>query len=158
VKYSVRESGAYGTAPVVMNSNPDECVVEEFASGVIRLEGNVGLNFCIAWAANLPARRNLTILGDAMGLSLPKLTLYGTSCGNLADITPTIIPLEKYGEMAFPGHCYLIENALLHLTKGEPLTVRPEETLNVTAALELFYRSCREQKESLMSDLLSSAP
>lgn len=150
VKYSLRESGVYGDTPVEMASCPDFCDVEEFASGVIRLEGDIGLNFCIAWAANLPAMRRMTILGDAAGLTLPGLKLYGRLGENLADIEPTVIPLEKYSKMPFPGHCYLIENALGHLINGEPLAVKPEESMNVSAALELFYKSCSEHKESFI--------
>ncbi len=151
VKYSVRESGVYGDSAVPMDSDPDACDVEEFASGMIRLEGDIGLNFCVAWAANLPAMRRMTILGDAAGLTLPGLRLYGTSNGNLADIKPQIIPLEKYANMPFPGHCYLIENALRHLLYGEPLAVKPEETMNVSAVIELYYRSCGEHREMIFN-------
>ena len=153
VTYSSRESGAYGNSSVTMDSDPDACDVEEFASGVIRLEGNIGINFSIAWAANIPAMRRITILGDSKGLTLPDLTIYGTEDHQMVDLRPKIAPLGKYEGLPFPGHCYLIENALDHLIKGTPLAVSSEETLNVTAALELFYRSCAENKEQFSSIL-----
>jgi hypothetical protein len=34
---------------------------------------------------------------------LPDLKLYGTSGGRLADTKPLVVPLEKYGNMPFPG-------------------------------------------------------
>ncbi len=65
VVYSASESGAYGDTPVSLDSNPDAC------DGGICFrrdpsQRDIGINFNIAWAANLPAMRRITILGDSM--------------------------------------------------------------------------------------------
>ncbi len=153
ITYSLRESGAYGNASLSAAVDPDLCDVEEFAAGLIRLEGNAAAQFKIAWAANQPPSREICILGDAMGATLPDLKLYGTENGNLADFIPIIPALEEYKDFPFPGHCHLIHNAIAHLKNGEPLMVKPEETLQVTAVLEAFYKSCEENREIFISTL-----
>lgn len=152
IQYSAKDSGAYG-GTVSVSADAESCDVEEFASGLIRLEGDASINFCIAWNANMPAMRSIRVLGDKSGLVLPELTYYGTGNGRMTDTKPTVFPLNQYADMPFPGHCYLIENAVAHLLRGEALIVKPEETLNVAAALELFYRSCAEGREVFRSEL-----
>lgn len=153
ITYSLRESGAYGNASLSASVDPDMCDVEEFAAGFIRLEGNLSAQFKIAWAANQPPSREICILGDAMGATLPDLRLFGTDGRNLTDFKPVIPPLEEFKNLPFPGHCHLIRNAVDHLQNGAPLMVKPEETLQVTAVLEAFYKSCEENREIFVSTL-----
>lgn len=151
--YNAKESGSYGSATPLDSSVVADCDVEDFASGVIRLEKNASVQFCIAWNANMPTTRNIRILGDQSGIELPKLTYYGSTDAPLEVRTPAITPLAEYTDMPFPGHCYLVKNVIEHLLHGSPLLVKPEETINVTAALELFYRSCREHREVFRSGI-----
>lgn len=147
VRYDAKESGSYDSSVSLNPTVTEVCDVEDFASGVIRLEGDASVQFCIAWNANMPAMRSIRILGDYSGLELPKLSYYGSVTDPLEDRTPAVAPLTGYADMPFPGHCYLVQNVIDHLTCGAPLLIQPEETVNVTAALELFYRSCEARRE-----------
>jgi|LSQX01.2.fsa_nt_gb predicted dehydrogenase len=147
------EAGAYGKADLGPMLSADECDVEDFASGTMRLEGGICLNFCIGWNANMPAERSITILGDKMGFKLPNLITYKTANGENIDIIENVPAGSEYSKMAFPGHCYLLDMVLDHLENGAPLLITPDETLNVVAALELFYRSCAAGREVFRTEL-----
>jgi len=147
VVYSLKESGAYAGVARQRTFDPADCDVEEFASGMIRLEGDLCLHFTIAWAANMPETNRMLILGDKMGIRMPEMELYGTLGRNQADSAPRLFELGAYDGRPFAGHCYLVQNVVGHILDGIPLVVRPEETLNVAAAIDLFYRSCEEGRE-----------
>ena len=117
----------YGTKP----ASPD-MDVEEFAAGSLLLEGGKMLLFKTAWAAHLPDRTCLTLLGSNGGLELPSLALHGVQ----ADIPEWE---DEFASHPFSGHWHIIRNLLFAATgRAEPV-ITPEQTICVSRALELIY-------------------
>ena len=52
----------------------------------------------------------------------------------------------KY-DTAFPGHIYLIDNIRKVLKGDDVPAVKPEETVNVSKIIEMFYTSAEKGKE-----------
>lgn len=153
VYYSLPESGAISGVDNVRPFDPEECDVEEFAAGSIRAEGGLRINFKVAWAANLPNSNGMTILGSKAGITLPDMKLYSTMGKNQIEIQPRLFSLGAYDQEPFPGHYYLIGNVVEHLLEGAELIVKPDETLNVMAAIDLFYRAVELGREVTMVEV-----
>lgn len=152
VRYDTKESGAFNAKPGSMFVDASHGDVEEFASGVILTDCS-SINFKIAWAANLPNATNLTILGDKMGMTVPDFHVYSTVGHDQADVMPRLFPLGPYDNEPFAGHYYLIENMVdAILGNAEPM-VKPEETLNTIAVIDLFYRSLEHKGLALRSEI-----
>lgn len=152
IRYDLFESGALSgrTGSTLHDINRSD--VEEFASGVI-LAKDCSINFKIAWAANLPNTTQLTILGEKMGLTVPNLHVYSTLGRDQADIIPRVFSLGRHDQKPFAGHYYLIENVVDALLGKTDLIVKPEETLNTIAVIDLFYRSVIQKGVALRSQL-----
>jgi len=153
VIYSLAESGAFSGVHNIRPFAPDECDVEEFASGMIRTDNGISINFKVAWAANLPNSAAFSILGNKMGITLPDMKLYSTLGKNQIDSAPRLFELGRFDDRQFPGHYYLVENVINVLLGREELLVKPEETLNVAAAIDLFYRSAAFGREAVFAEL-----
>ena len=154
VIYDLAESGAMAGLHNYKPFNPDDCDVEEFSSGTISTETGLNINFKIAWAANLPNSNDFSIVGSKMGITLPDMKMYSTLGTNQVDISPRLFNLGEYDQKQFPGHYYLIKNVVNHILGREELHIKPEEILNVTATLDLFYRSVEQNREITFSELL----
>ena len=117
--------------------------VEDFASGNIRFENGASVNFKVAWAANLPDETSITLCGNKKGISLPALNVFDSE-----NDTTLTSPFENpYPNEAFNGHFMLMDD-LAKFYKGEgELPIKPEETMNVSAIIDLFYRSAKSGKE-----------
>lgn len=152
IRYDLSESGALTGRTSALRDNIDRSDVEEFASGVILAEDS-SINFKIAWAANLPNTTDLTVLGEKMGLSVPDFRVYSTLGRNQSDIIPRLFPLGPYDQEPFAGHYYLIENVVNTLLGNAELLVKPEETLNTIAVIDLFYRSIIHKSVALRSQI-----
>lgn len=153
---SLKEAGAplghFGTAK---GYSPEEFETEEFAAGTIRFANNAILNFKVAWALNLPNSSSISVVGDKAGLILPEFRLISTMDRFQADIMPRRFNEERpYASKAFSGHWYLVENYIRVLLGEEELLILPEETLNVTAVIDAFYRSADLRREVRMEELL----
>ena len=134
--------------------SPAEFEVEEFAAGNIRLDNGCCINFKTSWAVNLPDEYHMSFAGSRAGLVLPEVDLYSTVGRYQSDVKPRLFPSERrFAGEAFPGHFYLFENAVEHILTGAPLMVKPEETLNVTAIIDAFYRSAAEGREVRASEI-----
>lgn len=157
VIYSPEECGAIPGVHFVSELNPDEFDVEEFSSGSIRTDKEIHIIFKIAWAANLPNSNSISIAGNKMGVTLPDLHLYSTLGRNQIDSVPRLFGLGEFDDSRFAGHHYLIQNFIQTLLGREELVVKPEETLNVTAAIDLFYQSCALGREVAYEELGSGA-
>lgn len=144
---SLPESGAPNGVHNARPYSPSEFEVEEFAAGTIRLQGGGLLNFKTSWAVNLPNEYGMRFAGTKAGLALPSMELYGTMGRYQADIKPRYFSGGKHAGKDFMGHYYLMENAANHLLHGSELLIKPEETLNVAAVIDAFYRSCAEHRE-----------
>lgn len=104
------KSNFFGTRPdysnYVANGHPEyaeKFEVDDFAAAFIRLEGDIILDFRIAWAMNMNTPGDTIILGTEGGLRIPstecwngtvggEMTLYREVCG---EQTETKIPIIK---------------------------------------------------------------
>lgn len=152
---SLTEAGApLGHFGAASSYTPDQFETEEFAAGAIRFANNAILNFKIAWALNLPGGSSISVVGDKAGLVLPEFKLISSLDRFQADIIPRRFNEERpYAGKPFSGHWYLVENYVRTLLGEEELLIRPEETLNVTAIIDAFYRSADLHREVRMDEL-----
>lgn len=152
---SLAESGAPAGVFNARPYAPEEFEVEEFAAGNIRLDNGCCINFKTSWAVNLPNEYSMSFAGSRAGLLLPKMELLTTMGRYQADVQPRLFPAERrFAKEAFPGHFYLLENAVDHILTGSPLIVQPEETLNVAAIIDAFYVSAAKQREVRAEEIL----
>ena len=154
VIYDLKESGAFSGVHTARRFDPAECDVEEFASGSLRTDAGISLNFKVAWAANLSDRNNMMILGDKSGLTLPELKLYGTLGENQTDFSPRLFGLGEYDDRPFAGHYYLIRHVIGVLNGTESMMITPQQVINTAATLEMFYRSSELGREVRRSEIL----
>jgi Predicted dehydrogenases and related proteins len=125
---------------------------EEFACGFARFEGDISVNFKVAWVLNHPEESRINIIGDRGGLSVPEMKLHSSLGRYQADISP-IIPDDPIYTKEFYGHWRLFEQVLKALD-GEAPPVTPEEALNVAAVIEGFYRSAEMGREVFAEELV----
>ena len=124
--------------------------VEDFASGSILLEGGKRINFKTAWAVNLPDETSITVVGDKKSVRLPEFELYDaaeTENGNAEGYA------NPYPDEAFAGHFRLLDNIADYYNGKSELMVKPQETLNVCAMIDLFYRSAKEGREVRIEEI-----
>ncbi len=146
---SLEGSGALtGNVDKIRKFDPDEMDVEDFSNGLITFENDATVNFKVAWAANMPETMDIRMLSKKAGLDLPAGKVYFGADGE-KDLELPSCPYDT----PFPGHIYLADN-LRKVLKGEaePI-VKPEETINVSEILELFYRSAEQGKVAYADDL-----
>lgn len=129
--------------------DPEEMDVEDFSCGMITFENGAKVNFKVAWAANMPESSDIRLVGKKMGIDLPSCNVYS---GETEEETIETSPLQYTS--AFPGHIYLIDNMRQVLKKEAAPTVLPEETINVSAIMELFYKSAELGREVHMEEIL----
>ena len=154
VIYDLKESGAFSGVHTARRFDPAECDVEEFASGSLRTDAGISLNFKVAWAANLSDRNNMMILGDKSGLTLPELKLYGTLGENQTDFSPRLFGLGECDDRPFAGHYYLIRHVIGVLNGTESLMITPQQVINTAATLEMFYRSSELGREVRRNEIM----
>ncbi len=136
-------SGALtGKVDTVRKFNPDEMDVEDFSCGTLTFENGATVSVKVAWAANMPESSDIRLIGKKAGIYLPECTVYSGAEGYEMIETQ---PLDY--DSKFPGHIYLIDN-LRKVLKGEadPI-VKPEETINVSRIIDMFYASAKMGKE-----------
>ncbi len=152
---SVPESGAPAGVPNMPPYSASAFDVDEFAAGMIRLDNGASIHFKTSWVINLPNEYGMTFAGSLGGLVLPEMTLLTTMGRYQADVRPRVFSEERpYANEVFPGHFFLMENAVDHLQKATPLMVQPEETLNVTAIIDGFYRSAELGREVFADEIV----
>ena len=140
---SLKASGALtGNVDRIRAFEPDEMDVEDFSVGNIKFKNGATVSFKVAWAANCREASDIRLIGNRVGIYLPERKVYW---GENAEQEITAAKLAY--ESSFAGHIYLVDN-LCKVLKGEaePI-VTPEETLNVTRMIELFYRSAELGRE-----------
>ena len=102
------------------------------------------------WAANIPESSDILLVSKKAGLDIPTgKILYGET--GEACLETDACPYDT----PFPGHIYLADN-LRKILKGEaePI-VKPEETINVSAIIELMYKSAELGRETYAEELRS---
>lgn len=140
---SLKGSGALtGKVDIARKFNPDEMDVEDFSCGMITFENGAKVSFKVAWAANMPESSDIRLIGKKKGIYLPECKVYsGEDCEE--SLSGKTIPYDT----PFAGHIYLVDN-LRKVLKGEAeMIVKPEETLNVSKIIELFYKSAELGRE-----------
>ena len=140
---SLEGSGALtGKVDLARAFNPDEMDVEDFSCGVITFENGAKVTFKVAWAANMPESSDIRLVGKKKGIFLPEGKVYFGEDGE-ETLDKKNIPYDT----PFAGHMYIADN-LRKVLKGEAeMIVKPEETLNVTKIIELFYKSAECKRE-----------
>ena len=129
--------------------------MEEFSTGFMRLSGGMGVNFKFSWAINLPTTNlDMVICGDRGGLSVNGEKLYKNVGRFQAESEMKWFDNGAYKGVPFEQHRYMYRNILGTLAEEEEYLIREEENLEVTRAIECFYRSAEEGREIRASELL----
>ena len=146
---SLKGSGALtGKVDLARKFNPDEMDVEDFSCGIINFENGATVSFKVAWDTNMPESSEIRLVGKKKGIYLPECMVYFGEDGE-DTVQPKAIPYDT----PFPGHIYLADNMRKALKGQEGLIVKPEETINVSAIIELFYRSAELGRAVYMEEL-----
>lgn len=146
---SLKGSGALtGEVHNKRQFNPDEMDVEDFSCGMMTFENGARVDFRVAWAANMPEAADIRLVSRKSGIDLPSCKIY------TGENEERILKTDKCPyDTPFFGHMYIADN-LRRVLKGEAETIiTPEETKNVTAVLEMFYKSAELGKE-VSADML----
>lgn len=100
------KSSYFGTDPANYPDHPEYAAkfeVDDFAAGFIRLEGDIILDFRIAWAMNINTPGDTIILGTKGGLRIPSTDCWNGSIGGPLTIyhevagmqTETVLPMQN---------------------------------------------------------------
>ncbi|MCK4326223.1 zinc-binding dehydrogenase, partial [bacterium] len=116
--------------------------VEDYATALVRLEGDMTMNLDCSWAANIGEEQLFTmILGDKRGAKLSdgKLEVFGEDCGHLADF------VHQYRESnSFENEARHFAQAILD--DSEPMA-SGKEVINLQLLIDGIYSSAKEKKE-----------
>ena len=61
---------------------------------------------------------------------------------------------DPFGKESFPGHFHILHHLVGVLTKDTPLEITPEQTIQVSAVLDLFYRSAAQHREISLEEII----
>ena len=150
---SIKESGAYSGVFTPRPYDHKEFDVEEAAVGMMRLEDNFAVNFKFTWALNYPTSRSFVLCGENGGISTENFMLYKNVGHYQSETQLKYFDNRPYEGTPFDGHWYMYEHVLRVIDGVEERLVKPEETLNVVAAIECFYRSAEENREVRSTEL-----
>lgn len=122
--------------------DPEEMDVEDFACGMLSFENSAKVSFKVAWASNMPEASDIRLVSRRAGIDLPSGKVYFGEDGE-KNLKTEECPYDT----PFFGHMYIADN-LRKVLRGEaePI-ITPEETKNVAAVLELFYKSASLGRE-----------
>lgn len=115
--------------------DPNEMDVEDFSCGSITFDNGAFVSFKVAWATNIPEASDIRLVSKKAGLDIPSCKIYtGESDITNLDAEPLLY------DSPFAGHIYIADN-LRKVLKGdaEPI-ITPEETINVSKILGMFYK------------------
>ena len=146
---SLEGSGALtGKVDIARKFKPDEMDVEDFSCGMIAFENGARVSFKVAWASNMPESSDIRLIGKKRGIFLPEYRLlYGESGEEIIETK------ECPYDTPFAGHMYIADN-LRKVLKGEadPI-ITPDETLNVSKIIEMFYKSAELGREIFANEI-----
>ena len=147
---SIAESGAYAGTFTPRPYDYREFNVEDFAAGFMRLEGGMSVNFKFSWAINLPTTNlDMVLCGDKGGLSVNGEKLYKNIGRFQGECAMKWFDNGPFRGVPFEQHRYIME---VLAGKAEYLITR-EQNLEVTKAIECFYRSAEENREIKSEEL-----
>ena len=148
-------SNFFGTRPDTYG-NPEYAklfTVEDFAAGFIRLEGDIILDFRIAWAMNLDTPGDTIIMGTKGSLRIPStpcwngsvggaMTLYSQMAGEHVQTEFPILPEPENGVFYEKVRCFL--NAII---LGGKSPIPSEQIIINQAIIDGIVRSAKLGKE-----------
>lgn len=150
---SIKESGAYSGTFTPRPYDQKEFNVDECAVGFMRLAGNFGVNFKFTWALNQPTSKSFILCAENGGINVEQFKLYKNTGHYQSEIDLKYFDNRPYAGVPFDGHRYMYPHVLNVIQGKEERRVKPEETLNVIAAIECFYRSADENREIESTEL-----
>lgn len=121
---------------------PDEMDVEDFSCGSLEFENGAVVSFKVAWAMKLPEEASLTLVSKKSGIKIPDGIIYYNEDG-ISSLEIAECPYD----VNFPGHIYIADNFRKVLKGEEKPVITPEETINVTKIIEMFYKSAELKRE-----------
>lgn len=154
VLISIAESGAYAGTFTPRPYDYREFDVEEFATGFMRLSNGMSVNFKFAWAINLPTTNlDMVICGDKGGLSVNGETLYKNVGKYQADTKLKWFDNGEFKGVPFEQHRYMYKNIFATLDGKEEYLITKEQNLEVTKAIECYYKSAELGREVRADEL-----
>ena len=153
------KSNFFGTRPdycdYVAKGKPEYAKifgVDDFAAAFIRLEGDIILDFRIAWAMNIDTPGDTIILGTEGGLRIPStdcwngsvggaMTLYHEVCGQQ---TETVIPIIRSNDNTFD---LKIRSFLDAVKNGTEAPIPTSQILYNQAILDGIFKSAEAGRE-----------
>lgn len=128
--------------------NPDEMDVEDFSCGSLEFENGAVVSFKVAWAMNLPEESSITLVSKKSGIKIPDGVIYFGEEGQ-----DSLKTNECPYDVKFPGHIYIADNLRRVLKGEEPPIITPEETINVSSIIEMFYKSAELKREVTIDEI-----
>ena len=145
---SIAESGAYAGVFTPRPYDYHEFNVEDLATGFLRLSGGFSVNFKFSWAVNLPTTNlDMCICGDKRGLSVNGETLYKNVGRYQSEMKMKWFDNGAYKGAPFEQHRYMYRHMMDVLEGKAEYLIRKEQNLEVTKAIECFYRSAELGRE-----------
>ena len=153
------KSSYFGTNPNYYphhSENAQIFEVDDFAAAFIRLEGDIVLDFRIAWAMNMDTTGDTIILGSEGGLKIPStecwngtvggpMVLYQDVCGQP---TETVIPVIDTAEDVFSElFDRKIRSFLDAVKNGTPAPVPTSQILYNQAIIDGIFKSAKAGHE-----------
>lgn len=143
------KSDFFGTRPDYYPNHPeyaDVFGVDDFAAAFVRLEGDIILDFRIAWAMNMDTPGDTIILGTEGGLRIPStecwngsvggpMTLYHEVCGQQ---TETVIPLVPSNKGLFESKLRSFIDAVKN---GTPAPIPSSQIIYNQAIIDAIAKS-----------------
>jgi len=154
---SAYASDKFGTNPKY-HPDPDKFEVDDFSVALIRLEGNIALDFRMSWAMHMDSMGDTMFFGSDAGLKV-KPAGTGTGWGGAWDgtigpifmyqdiagqLSETSIPLRNPSDDRFFNKCKAFADAIL--TNG-PAPIPTIESVYNQAIVDGIYRSALAGKE-----------
>ncbi|MBE7042302.1 MAG: Gfo/Idh/MocA family oxidoreductase [Ruminococcaceae bacterium] len=145
-------SDFFGTRPSYYPTHPEYAEkfgVDDFAAGFIRLEGDIILDFRIAWAMHMDTCGDTLILGTEGGLKIPSTECWNGSVGGPMTIyhdvagqrVETVIPIINDNG---PGNFYKKTRSFLDALKnGLPSPVPSSQIIYNQAIIDGIVRSAK---------------
>lgn len=151
---SIAESGAYSGTFTPRPYDYKEFNVEDFATGFMRLEDGMSVNFKFSWALNLPTTNlNMVLCGDKGGLSVNKEKLYKNIGRYQAECEMKWFDNGEFQGVPFEQHRYMYKHIMDVLDGNATYLITKAQNLEVTKAIECFYKSAELGREVQAAEL-----
>jgi len=148
VLLSIAESGAYSGVFTPRPYDYREFNVEEFATGFMRFDNGMSVNFKFSWAINLPTTNlDMVICGDKGGLSVNNEMLYKNIGNYQAETKMKWFDNGEYRGVPFEQHRYMYRHIFNCLEDKETYIITKEQNLEVAKIIECFYKSAETGRE-----------